>query len=241
MNRLFTILAVCCGLLLCAVPDDAEAQRFRLFKRQSVQQCHGPECHKQSTRTSQSPKAAKATPKGLWPFSDNSVVPTDFAERNAWVAAKLNEDGAGHNRANYGHQSGVSVDNYQSRGKERIAWAISDADWWGDAVLRALRQKFTTGASRAGVTLVGHMPPDVVEVCLAADLWLTRVDPETGALVFVIYGNAKPTPAPSDEATDDGADEVEPAPDAEPAVPDTPSEPADEPDPLPEPLPEPTE
>ncbi len=81
------------------------------------------------------------------------VIPTDHAELCKYVAPKL----GGYSRANY-DRNGCTIDIYQARGKQRIAWAVADGSDWKNALVAAFISKSVTGSSNAGVVLVCHCP-----------------------------------------------------------------------------------
>lgn len=85
-----------------------------------------------------------------------SILPTDQAELNTFISKKL----GGYSKANT-TRNGCPVDIWQSRGKQRIAWAVERNDCWRTAVIEALIAKSAGGdATIGGVILICHCPND---------------------------------------------------------------------------------
>lgn len=85
----------------------------------------------------------------------DSVVPKDPAEANVFISREL----GGHCQAN-ATRNGALIDIWQSRGKQRVAWAVGDCQDWRTVVIRALIAKNAGGSNVGGVALICHCPFD---------------------------------------------------------------------------------
>lgn len=206
MNTKKLLTAVTLLTCIVAATMECEAQRHRLRDRargfwpfsQSEQQDVVPPDHDFNANTGIEQGESISPPETL-PEPDESVpiVPVDSAECNVYVSKQL----GGYTRANYTTKSGVKVDVYQARGKQRVVWAVEGTVDWQRAVIRALVTKSTTGAGQAGVALIGNaLDSDVMAAASGGGLWLVLVDNKTGESIKLIYPTrSAPIVEPSDK------------------------------------------
>lgn len=137
----------------------------------------------------------------------DSPLPADAAALNEFVGKLL----GGYVRANH-ERNGITLDVYQARGRQRIAWEVADCEDWMAAVGKASYLKKKTKADRAGLILICDQPTPVEPLpepqpepqpAPSPDQPTPQPAPDDGTVTPVTPPDEEPLPVPKPETDEE--------------------------------------